>query len=221
MLKPRTAPSLIADALREDINRGVLKPGAALRQEALADRFAVSRIPIRDALRMLESEGIVVLQPNRGAYVATLAVAEVKEIFHLRRLVEVDLIGLAVPRLDALALRAIRASAKVAEKLSATPDWVTGDRAFHRALYVPADRPRQLEVAMALRSTVERYEAIYRKLPQKRFSWTRDHAAILDACAQGDVAEARSQLSAHLDHAGAFLVEQIAARDKANSDHAP
>ncbi|WP_010218223.1 GntR family transcriptional regulator [Sphingomonas sp. PAMC 26621] len=217
MLKPQTTPTLIADALRDDISRGVLQPGAALRQEALAARFAVSRIPIRDALQKLESEGIVTLVPNRGAYVATLTIVEVQEIFYLRQLVEVDLIGQAVPLLDATALKTIRESAKLAEQLSSKPDWLMGDRAFHQALYLPANRPRQLELAMSLRSEVERYEAIYRKLPENRLDWTREHGGLLDACARGDVTAARAQLSAHLDHAAAFLIEQIVEQDPLQS----
>src|SRR5690242_14507051 len=87
----RTTPDLIADALREEIQRGTPGPGEALRQEEVAARFSVSRIPVREALRQLEAEGLVVVYPNRGAYVAQLSAQELREITDLRVLLEGDL----------------------------------------------------------------------------------------------------------------------------------
>jgi DNA-binding GntR family transcriptional regulator len=79
-----TAPETIAAALRADILSGATKPGALLRQEELAARFAMSRIPVRDALRLLEAEGLVTIATNRGAQVSRLSCSEVAEIYHLR-----------------------------------------------------------------------------------------------------------------------------------------
>ena len=209
MLKPQTTPTLIADVLRGEIARGLIRPGSPLRQEALAGRFAVSRIPVRDALRQLEGEGMVTVVPNRGAFVAELTVEDVREIYHLRLLVEVDLIGEAVPRTDKDALREIEEEAARAERLSSTPDWIDGDRAFHRALYLPAARPRQLDLAMSLRTAIERYQAAYSELPAMRVSWLRDHAALIEALRNGDVQAARDRLSEHLDRAATFLISRL------------
>src|ERR687885_171179 len=86
----RTTPDLIADALREEIRRGRAEPGQALRQEEIATRFGVSRLPVRDALRRLETEGLVVVYPNRGAFVAEFSPDEVREIYDLPILLEGD-----------------------------------------------------------------------------------------------------------------------------------
>src|SRR5215212_5810747 len=95
-----TAPETIAAALRADILSGETKPGTLLRQEDLAARFAMSRIPVRDALRLLEAEGLVTIATNRGAQVTQLSRDEVAEIYHLRVLLEGDCLGLAIPRMS-------------------------------------------------------------------------------------------------------------------------
>ena len=102
-----TTPDLIAASLREEILRGVIPPGQALRQEELAGRFSVSRLPVRDALLRLEAEGLVDVFPNRGAFVTTLSADEVREIYHLRILLEGDAIETAVPRMTSADWRRI------------------------------------------------------------------------------------------------------------------
>src|SRR5688572_6464585 len=103
-------PDLIADSLRDEILRGVIEPGAPLRQEELAERFQVSRIPVRDALLRLESQGLVHVYPNRGAFVISLSADEVREIYDMRILLEGDLIERAVPRMTAEDWRRIDAA---------------------------------------------------------------------------------------------------------------
>jgi DNA-binding GntR family transcriptional regulator len=210
MLTPQTTQDLIASALRADITSGRVPPGAALRQEDLAQRFAVSRIPVREALRRLESEGLVRVYANRGAFVVSLSAGEIQEIMDLRGLLEGDLMFRAVPRLAEPDWIRIRAAAAAAKKAAATPEWVATDRRFHEALYIPAARPRQLALVMSLRTAIERYETIYRRLPKKRGRWLRDHDDILKACELGDAEGARALLSDHIARAGEFLIECLA-----------
>jgi DNA-binding GntR family transcriptional regulator len=73
--------------------------GSPLRQDAIAEELAVSRIPVREALRQLEAEGLVTVQPHRGATVSSLSPAEIDELFDLRASIEPNLLRLAVPRL--------------------------------------------------------------------------------------------------------------------------
>src|SRR5918993_1976159 len=95
-----TAPATIAAALRAEILAGETRPGALLRQEDLAARFAMSRIPVRDALRLLEAEGLVTIATNRGAQVTQLSRDEIAEIHHLRILLETNCLSLAVTRVN-------------------------------------------------------------------------------------------------------------------------
>ena len=206
MLVSQVTADLIAADLRRDIQRGVFPPGAPLRQEDIAQRFSVSRIPVREALRALERDGLVEVLPNRGAYVIELTSPQIDEITHLRVLLEVDLIERAVTRASEQNLRSIHVAAAAASAASRTPEWSTADDHFHRALYEPASRPRQLEMAMSLRRSLERYWAIYGELPTKRREWLRDHAQLVRACVKRDAILARRTLRGHITRAGQFLL---------------
>ena len=89
-------PAILA-ALREAISSGQLAPGAVLRQAELAEQFGTSRIPVREALNALQAEGLVQIEPNRGAFVTTLSAEELHELFDLRVLLEVDVRRRAQP----------------------------------------------------------------------------------------------------------------------------
>lgn len=206
MLKSRTTADLIADALREEIADGRIPPGAPLRQEELAARFAVSRIPVREALRLLEADGIVSIFPNRGAFVVRLSADEIREIIDLRVLLEGDLIRRAVPVLTGVDLKAIEAAAETAARAADTPDWIETDRRFHDALYLPAGRPRHLALVHGLRTAVARYAAPCGQLPARRKSWLDDHARLVAACRAGDAAGAQRLLAEHIARAGEFLI---------------
>ena len=98
-LKRRTVVELTAEALRERILRGDYPEGTPLRQDALAAELGVSRIPVREALRQLEVEGLVTFSPHVGAIVSTLSLADITELFELRALLEAELLKRALPNL--------------------------------------------------------------------------------------------------------------------------
>src|SRR5262245_22558740 len=198
MLTTQITADLIKTELRSEIQRGVVPPGAPLRQEEIAARFSVSRIPVREALRALERDGLVEVLPNRGAYVIELTAGQIEEITALRVLIEVDLIRLAISKLSDDSLRAIQTAAKAADAASTTPEWSAADDQFHRALYAPALRPRQVSLAMSLRHSLERYWAIYGTLPAKRTRWLRDHAQLVRACVERDAALGQRVLTEHI-----------------------
>jgi DNA-binding GntR family transcriptional regulator len=211
VLIAQTTSDLIAAELRQEILRGQISPGSPLRQELLAKRFSVSRIPVREALRALERDGLVEVHPNRGAYVVELSPAQIVEIIDLRILIEGDLIARSVPRMSESDVRAVTAAADVAAAAASTPEWNETDRRFHEILYAPAERPRQLAIAMALRRSIERYWAIYRQLPARRAEWLRDHEHIVAACRDGDDKRAKRELADHIRRAGEFLIERLQA----------
>src|SRR5438046_9746227 len=94
-----TTPDLIAESLRDEILRGEIPPGQPLRQEELAERFGVSRLPVRDALLRLEAQGLVHVYPNRGAFVISLTSNEVREVYEMMILLEGYILDRAVQRL--------------------------------------------------------------------------------------------------------------------------
>jgi DNA-binding GntR family transcriptional regulator len=206
-----TTPDLIADALRDEIRRGELLPGRALRQEELAERFGVSRLPVRDALLRLEAEGLVAVYPNRGAFVVELSADEVREIYDLRLLLEVDALQVAVPRMTAAALERIESACDTAERGVLGPAWGELDRAFHQSLYAPSARPRQLTLIESLRATVDRYWWAHEELHAHTADWLRDHRALVTACRRHDAATAGRLLAEHLRRAGDLVVARLRA----------
>jgi len=209
LLKSQSTADVIASSLRVDISLGKLIPGAALRQEDLAERFAVSRIPVREALRRLESDGLVEVFPNRGAFVVRLTITELTEITDLRVLIEGDLILRSVPLLTPSDLSVIRTASSAARRESMSPTWVAADLAFHEALYSPSKRVRQLSLFRSLRLAIQRYEAVYRRLPEQRRRWLEDHDSIVRACSEGDARDAHRKLVDHIQSAGAFLIQCV------------
>jgi DNA-binding GntR family transcriptional regulator len=204
-----TAPDMIAAALRADILSGATKPGALLRQEDLASRFAMSRIPVRDALRLLEAEGLVTIATNRGAKVARLSRHEVAEIYHLRALLECNCLGLAIPRMSEIEIERIERICRRAEIDAATPEWSAGDWSFHEALYRPSGHDRQIEMIKALRATSDLYPVAHRALPKERKQWLADHRAMVAACRGGRTADAIATLSSHLTAARDLVLGQM------------
>ena len=213
-----TTPDLIAESLREEILRGTIPPGQPLRQEELAERFGVSRLPVRDALLRLEAQGLVEVFPNRGAFVVSLSLDEVREIYELRILLEGDMIEHAVPRMTADDWRRIEVAQEVSVRSAGRPEWADGDWQFHRALYLPAGRSRQLAMIDTLRGTVARYWNAYSALPARTAEWLADHEAILEACRARAAAAARRRLGDHLRRASELVLARLDAGNSSSSD---
>src|SRR5882762_7058066 len=91
--------SAVADKLREEIIRGHIPEGAQLRQDAIALQYRVSRIPVREALRQLDAEGLITIVPNRGALVPELLPDDIEELFSIRALLEPAVLKVSIPRL--------------------------------------------------------------------------------------------------------------------------
>jgi len=199
----------IAAALRQDIAAGRLRPGAELMQQPLAERFQVSRIPIRDALALLAADGIVVAVPNRGARVLSLSVAEIEECYALRVLLECDCLAVAMARRTDAHVQAVRRVLERSNLDARTDGWSEGDWAFHAALYRPAERPQQMEMIGWLRRRCRVHLAVYQHLTQGTDQWLQDHAAIADAYAAGDVDQAVAALKGHLIRAGQWVVQAM------------
>ena len=205
----RTTPDLIADELRAEITRGEPPPGQPLRQEELAARFGVSRLPVREALRRLESEGLLVVHPNRGAYVSQLDAEQVREIYDLRVMLEGDLLVRSVKRMKDDDIRAIENVMLRAERQARGQAWSELDDEFHAALYEPAARPRQLAMVMSLRGTVKNYQHAHAALPASTREWLRDHRALVEACRERDSRKARRHLEDHLERAAAVVISKL------------
>jgi DNA-binding GntR family transcriptional regulator len=188
----------IAEQLRDRIVTGELAPDTPLRQENLARELGVSRLPIRDALNKLATEGLVEILPNRGAYVSTLTPEQCAEIYDLRVLLESDALVHAIPHHTERSLRALKAIQAELELEDETVRWVAGDRRFHEALYEPSQRLRTLDMIKALRNSVDRFYLANLKHTVRRQKWKMEHRRLLQAVTAGDIELSRQLLVAHL-----------------------
>ncbi|WP_216823749.1 GntR family transcriptional regulator [Mycobacterium rhizamassiliense] len=196
---------MVANTLRTAIVDGTLAPGTPLRQDAIARHFSVSAIPVREALRQLESEGWAKVEMNKGATVAPLSADEAREIYEIRAALESLAIGIAIPAHTPASLRHAAALCKAAAAETDPSLYVARNEAFHLSLYEPAARPQLFEMINALHGRGERYLRLKFGLPSYKGESDREHAALLRAVRQGDIAQAQALVTEHLLGTGELL----------------
>jgi DNA-binding GntR family transcriptional regulator len=209
MHKPQTVADHVARVLREAIAEGSLAAGTPLRQDELATRFGFSRMPIRDALRHLEAEGIVTIHPTRGAFVAKMDAAEIVEIYAVRELLELEALRLSLTRLSTDKLEE---AAAVLDEIDAERDvgrWGKLNRAFHLALYSRCGNGRLLGLIEAQHNAADRYVRILLSNLDYRARSQSEHRKLLNACRKGDADQALTWLSRHLREGRKTLVRSI------------
>jgi len=208
-LQRQTVASMTVEALRERILRGDYPEGEPLRQDALADELGVSRIPVREALRQLEAEGLVTFSPHRGAVVSTLSLEEIEELFELRADIECELLRRAIPSTGAEQLT--RANDLLDEFDAALADgeserWGPLNWRFHSALYAPARRNLTMGVLQKLHQHSDRYFRMHVVLARGGALANQQHREIVDAVRAQDVKAALRLLRVHILGAGQTLV---------------
>jgi DNA-binding GntR family transcriptional regulator len=214
-LQRQTVANLTLDAIRERILHGIYPEGEPLRQETLAAQLGVSHIPIREALRQLETEGLVTFSPYRGAIVSTLSVAEIEEIFELRAELEVALLRRAIPHVTAEHLTRAEEILTRYERALRSGDirtWGEMNWKFHSTLYAPAERPIALGIVHRLHRQAERYVRMQLALTHGESQANEEHRALAAVTRRKDVRRASQLLRQHILGAGgrlvAFLKEQ-------------
>jgi DNA-binding GntR family transcriptional regulator len=197
----RTSSDYIVDALRAAINSGQLEDGAVLNQVELAAHFGVSRVPVREAIRRLEAEGLVEAAAHRRAVVRGLSVDRVAEVYELRALLEGHLAASAALRVDRARLERLTAINRAMRDESDHQRWLQLNAEFHTMLYEPADKPTALELVDTLRQRGERYVQMWsagRGL-ERTVQVMREHAAILRAIRARDPEGARDATCQHIE----------------------
>lgn len=194
---PNTADA-VAHALREAIVQGRLQGGVHLRQEDLAAQFGVSRLPVREALRQLHGEGLVLLERNRGALVAALSADEVEEIYDIRIGLETIALRLAIRHYSPAILDRAATAIEELEHAEDVARWCELNWELHRVLYMPSNRPRLLKLIDLMHANVDRYLRIYLGVLGLQGRSQHEHRVLLAACARHDAAAAVATLTEHL-----------------------
>lgn len=211
-IQRQTVASMTLEALRERILRGDFPDGEPLRQDALAEELGVSRIPVREALRQLEAEGLVTFNPHRGAVVSTLSLEEIQELFELRAHIECELLRVAIPRMSAEHLeRAIEVLDEFDDALAAeeAERWGPLNWQFHSALYAPANRTLTIGVLQKLHQHSDRYFRMQVLIAHGGPTASKEHRAIVDAVVRKETDTAIELLRAHILGAGRSLIRLL------------
>jgi DNA-binding GntR family transcriptional regulator len=198
---------------RERILAGTYSPGSALRQDILASEFGTSKIPVREALVQLQSEGLVDIFPNRGFQVRPLAAAELDEVFSLRLRIEPT----AAARGSKLATAADHTAARNAldrlnDALAAGEFSSSGqlNRAFHLQLIVPRAQPVAADILSRLHMLAQRYVQAHLRPEGRVNRATREHAALLKAWSSGKSKDVRALIHTHIESTRDDLARVVA-----------
>lgn len=208
---------LVFETLREAIISGKLKPGQRLMEVQVAEALGVSRTPVREAIRMLELEGFVVMMPRKGAYVADISIKDITSVFEIRRALE----GLAAE------LAAERASPEHLEKLERllveladcveredVARFVELDTKFHETVYEASRNERLAPILSLLREQIQRFRTRTLSNPGRMRVAHDEHRALVEALADRDAERARQLASEHIESAENLLMALIQAEEQ-------
>ncbi|GAA1346649.1 FCD domain-containing protein [Arthrobacter roseus] len=202
--RPPTAQAFVLAELRSAIIAGELLPGQPLRQDALAERFGVSRVPLREAFKVLEGEGQVVYEPHRGYKVARLSLADLLEVYHIRELLEAEAVRTAVKRGDNRVLGKMREAAHEVSAAAEAEDLLAmtaANQRFHFTLISACNMPRLERLIQSLWDATDTYRFVYYGTEVNRRRVDEEHALIIEAFAARDTDRLITMLDLHRQHA--------------------
>jgi len=209
----RRSVNVVHGALREAILEGDLEQGTILSQVQLAERYGVSRTPLREALRLLQGEGLIDALPNRRVQVASFSVDDLEQIYAMRITLESLAVRLSVAQFDADDLRELNARLAEMDAFAEPRDidgWNRPHAAFHRGL-VSHSGARIVALVGQLSETADRYRRL--AVTQGDHAWTRvahEHREILDACERREAGEAAQAMARHLARTVLTVVSLVA-----------
>lgn len=207
---------IVFQTLREAILRGKLQPGERLMEIALANQLGVSRTPVREAIRMLELEGLVVMIPRRGAAVAGISPRNLRNVLEVRKALEKLCVELACIRMTEEQFVRLKIASKAFERALGTDD-VTAiaqtDEAFHDVIFESTDNEKLILLLNQLREQMYRYRVEHIKSKEMRANLLKEHQAIVAALEKRDQEEAKRLIGIHIDNQ-VDVVSEIIKGDK-------
>jgi DNA-binding GntR family transcriptional regulator len=210
-------PGIVAlhNRMRDMILSGELEPNSIISQVQLATDFGISRTPLREVMRMLQEEGLIIARPHRQAQVAALNLEDLEAVYMHRILLESLGISLTVQTMTPETLDAIVGALADMQTAVSSDDsqWDEAHKRFHELVVAAA--PRQaLTLIHRLQERATRYRLLYARLRSAEFSprsaGMRDHEAIVAACHAGDAALASTKLAKHLGRTALTLIAEVA-----------
>jgi DNA-binding GntR family transcriptional regulator len=204
----KTIKNSLVLEVRDEIVRGSYAPGEWLRLEALAERFEVSTMPIREALSVLEAEGIVKIHPHKGAQVTSFSPAELLEIYEMRAILERHATIKAVPRMTGESIATLERINSEVSELRETFDFASFARLnmeFHTQLYANSGQTHLCATIRTLRSRVQHYLHKYVESTHNVLVREPDHHRIVEFARSGNALEAAEVVYQHVYSAGVYI----------------
>ena len=203
---------VVFQTLRQAILRGELKPGERLMEVRLAKKLGVSRTPIREAIRKLELEGLVLMIPRRGAEVAEITEKSMRDVLEVRRALEVLAVSLSCDRISGEQIEALKEAAEEFDR-SLTSDDVTttaeADVHFHDIIYRSTDNQRLIQLLSNLGEQMYRYRVEYLKHREFHPQISREHKELISYLEAGQKGQAEEKIAVHIDKQAQAVLETI------------
>lgn len=194
---------VVFNTLRQAILRGELKPGTRLMEIQLANKLGVSRTPIREAIRKLENEGLVLMTPRKGAEVAEITEKNMLDVLEVRKTLEELAAELACDRITEQQVEELIAAQDAFEKALKTSDVTKiaeADVAFHDVIFAATDNQRLVNLLNNLREQMYRFRIEYLKESEKYPVLIAEHKQLIEAISGGQKEIARETIAKHIDN---------------------
>ena len=192
---------VVFNTLRQAILRGELKPGERLMEIALSNRLGVSRTPVREAIRMLELEGLVIMIPRKGAQVAQITEQDLNDVLEVRLGLEELAVRFACERITDEELKRLGLAVREFEQKIRENDLSAqagADVKFHEIIYAATHNQRLVQIINNIREQMYRYRIEYLKDTESRKKLVKEHYEIWDALKRRDTNRAVEQMCAHI-----------------------
>ena len=203
---------VVFNTLRHAILKGELEPGERLMEIALAQKLGVSRTPIREAIRKLELEGLVVMVPRKGAEVADITEKDLRDVLEVRTALEELSIELAMKNMNDDDYKQLREANELFAKDSEGDDLIKiaeADVAFHEIIYMATGNKRLIQMINNLREQMYRYRLEYIKDKSTHARLVEEHNKIIDAMKKNDVTAAKAAIKLHVENQEENILKSI------------
>ncbi|MEO8519188.1 MAG: GntR family transcriptional regulator [Dermatophilaceae bacterium] len=207
--RPPTAQEAVLAEIRRAIVSGELRPGQPIRQSVVAERLGVSRVPVREALKILQGEGQVEYQAHHGYVVTRLDLDDLREVYRIRQLLETEAARISVPAFTNADVTALTEAARDVDQAADIEDYEAmseANRRFHFLLVEGAGMDRLTHLVRILWDATDVYRSFYYRDPSNRYRVRSEHAGIVQAAADHDLEGVVRLLDDHRQHA----IDQIA-----------
>lgn len=202
---------MLAEIRRMIMSREI-KPGEHVRQGEISESLQVSRLPIREALKVLEAEGQLTYQPHHGYTVARFSMRELSEIYRMRQLLESEMLRKVAPETGQPLIERLQSLMAEMESLSEAEDllrFTEANREFHMSVFEAADMPQFMRVVKLLWQVSDSYRSLFFNDPASRRRVQGEHRRIVEACKSGSAEEAVAAMNEHRSNAMADLAAVI------------